>query len=304
MSTAVRSARPAVVSCLLLSAAAVSGCVAGSGVPAKETRSIGSYSAIEAVDAIDIRLSTELDPGTLEVRCDDNLIDSIRTELDGHTLVVRTPNGMGIVPRTTCEVRTGRFGITSIRTTGSGDVSGTGPFFALSELHSTGSGNIRLHLRALDPVDEDGAGDGDGDGGFVSDGDAEDLDGTITEDGLVQGIPDHADWLSVRTSGSGDVVITGIDAREVELATTGSGDARLAGAAHALDARSSGSGDINARALDAERAVLTTSGSGDLRATAHTKATAHSSGSGDITIWGNPDRRERSSSGSGDIRFR
>ena len=283
-----------------LSALLLSGCLIGNGVPAQEMRSVGSYSTVATIDAVDIHLSTELAPDELRVRCDDNLIDALETRVDGNKLVVEFPGNMGVSPKATCEVTTGRLGIRGLHSSGSGDISGTGPFFAISEIHTSGSGDVSVKLRAPAEGDEEPLVE-DEDDGFVDGGEDESL--VADEETEEQSTPSYADRVNISTSGSGDLHLGGIDATRVQVRTTGSGDVSVAGIADRLDARSSGSGDISAKGLEVLRAEVRTSGSGDVRVTATESIEARSSGSGDITVWGSPDKRQKSSSGSGDIRI-
>jgi hypothetical protein len=268
------------------------GCIVGSGQPAKELRSVGAYDSVTTSDSIDVRLATDLAADELEVRCDDNLIDLIQTEVSGGELRVKVQGHTGVSPKTTCEVATGRWDVRGLHTSGSGDIHGEGPFFALAELTSSGSGDIRVRQRLVEGADE-----AEDQEGFVSD--EEDSENTLYQD-----IPETASRVSLRTSGSGDAHLSGIEASRVHVRTSGSGDVHLAGGATSLNAQSSGSGDISAKDLRVEQGVLRTSGSGDVRGTVTESVDASSSGSGDITIWGKPGDRSRNSTGSGDILFR
>lgn len=279
---------PLALLCLL-----TAGCIVGSGQPAKELRSVGAYDTVSTTDSIDLRLATDLAPDELEVRCDDNLIDLIQTEVDGGELRVKVQGHTGVAPKTTCEVATGRWDVRALHTSGSGDIHGEGPFFALEELTSSGSGDIRVGQRMVEGAAPDEAEEE----GFVTGDEG-------AENSLVQVIPETASRVSLRTSGSGDAHVSGIEASQVHVRTSGSGDVHITGGATSLNAQSSGSGDISAKDLAAERGVLKTSGSGDLRATVTESVDARSSGSGDITIWGKPGDRSRNSTGSGDVVFR
>ena len=58
-----------------------------------------------------------------------------------------------------------------------------------------------------------------------------------------------------------------------------------------VNARASGSGGLNLTALASEQADLIASGSGDISATVKRSLQAQSSGSGHITVYGNPAQR-------------
>lgn len=279
------------------------GCVAGSGNPKTELRSVGSFTRVLTTDMVDVDIVQDVDFDGLEVTCDDNLLDILKTDVRGGELHVHFPSGPGVAPRAECVVVTGNMNVTELVSTGSGDVYVSGPAWGLSTVRTTGSGDVDIRFKAGEPegdsLVDDSAGTGlvdsedSDDEGFVEDASDE---VALESDGTGQ--------LDVTSTGSGDVHITGLDLTGVTLRTTGSGDMKLAGEANRLDATSTGSGDVHARGLSANVVDLRTTGSGDMTAKAHTKATVRSTGSGDVTVYGNPDKRNKSASGSGDIRFR
>jgi hypothetical protein len=71
-----------------------------------------------------------------------------------------------------------------------------------------------------------------------------------------------------------------------------------------VEADISGSGEVYARRLDAQRAVVRVSGSGEVEVTAKESVKINISGSGDVSVWGDPEDRDRSVSGSGEIHYR
>ena len=74
----------------LLLAAAVTACgTPGSGVMAEEQRVVAEFTRVDVRDGlnVELRLGSAVD-GEVIVRFDDNLLDHIRTEVEGETLVV------------------------------------------------------------------------------------------------------------------------------------------------------------------------------------------------------------------------
>ena len=63
------------------------------------------------------------------------------------------------------------------------------------------------------------------------------------------------------------------------------------GAVQRLDANVNGSGDINLAALHSDVAYLASNGSGDIDVTVQNEVNARASGSGRITVHGDPARR-------------
>jgi hypothetical protein len=104
--------------------------------------------------------------------------------------------------------------------------------------------------------------------------------------------------------GSGDLELTGGNSEAVVAEVLGSGKMTLVGATRSLHAEVHGSGDLDARHLRAEAATLVHQGSGDSSLYARQHVNLELTGSGDVTVYGNPDHREVSRTGSGSISFR
>lgn len=108
----------------------------------------------------------------------------------------------------------------------------------------------------------------------------------------------------LEVQGSGKAVMLDILQDELSVDVQGSGDIEISGEATLLDANISGSGDIDARRLSVNRGILNISGSGRIDAFVSESVTARISGSGNITVFGNPDIVREKVSGSGRVRFR
>jgi hypothetical protein len=103
--------------------------------------------------------------------------------------------------------------------------------------------------------------------------------------------------------GTGEVELTGGNAERVTADLKGSGRLTLVGGARELNADVAGSGELDARHLRAENATLTHEGSGSSDVYASKQVNVEMSGSGKVTVHGNPDKREVSRNGSGSISF-
>ncbi len=105
----------------------------------------------------------------------------------------------------------------------------------------------------------------------------------------------------VSVTGSGDVVVVGVDAEAFDVRITGSGDVQVSGKAEQLTVTVAGSGDAALFGLISREAVVTVDGSGDVEVHATWSFDGEVRGSGDITYAGNPPTVGESTSGSGDI---
>lgn len=115
--------------------------------------------------------------------------------------------------------------------------------------------------------------------------------------------PLNVSQLDCVLKGSGDANLNLIG-KDLTLFLSGSGDIKLKGSAQDIKAEVQGSGDIEAKNFNTETATIRVSGSGEVSLSVQKEVNASVSGSGDITIYGNPQKRNRHISGSGDIEFK
>jgi hypothetical protein len=103
--------------------------------------------------------------------------------------------------------------------------------------------------------------------------------------------------------GSGDMELTCGNAERVSADLKGSGRMTLVGGARELHAEIAGSGELDARHLRAETADLATHGAGSSSLYTSKHVQVEMTGSGDVTVYGNPNNREISRTGSGSVSF-
>jgi Putative auto-transporter adhesin, head GIN domain len=101
-------------------------------------------------------------------------------------------------------------------------------------------------------------------------------------------------------SGSGSIVVTGIDTDRFGLEGSGSIEVEVAGRAQEQDVSISGSGRYNGEALTSRSARVTVSGSADVVVNASDALDVQVSGSGNVRYVGNPSITEKVS-GSGSV---
>jgi hypothetical protein len=107
--------------------------------------------------------------------------------------------------------------------------------------------------------------------------------------------------LTLSTSGSGVITVTGVNAPSFIVTVVGSGVVRAIGNTTSLDASVSGSGDVELGQLLARDVRAVVSGSGRIVVTATSSLHASVPGSGLIQYGGTPARVETSVTGSGAI---
>lgn len=106
--------------------------------------------------------------------------------------------------------------------------------------------------------------------------------------------------FELKINGSGDVVLP-IETKDLEIKINGSGDVAIEGYTKDAEISINGSGDINAKELQAQDAEVKINGSGNVRLTVSNHLEATISGSGDVTYYGNPEKLEIKSLGSGNV---
>lgn len=103
--------------------------------------------------------------------------------------------------------------------------------------------------------------------------------------------------------GSGDIELNGGNSDKVDVNVVGSGSMTVVGAAKAFKVVQMGSGDLDAEHLSADDVTIELMGSGSAVVQARKNASVNLRGSGDITVHGNPDERNVTRNGSGDVSF-
>lgn len=118
--------------------------------------------------------------------------------------------------------------------------------------------------------------------------------------GLTAASFEQSEPVSLDIDGSGELSFVG-NVPRADVRISGSGDARLHGAAAVLGAAVEGSGAVDARDLDATTADLSVSGSGDLAANVSGSVSVAISGSGSVDLYGAAVIERVDISGSGSI---
>jgi hypothetical protein len=157
--------------------------------------------------------------------------------------------------------------------------------------------DVTLTLPSLDTLHVNGSGDATA-SGFAG----ERLDLSLGGSGTMRFNGRYRDNV-VALHGSGDLELTGGSSERVKAESIGSGNLTLVGATRELQAELQGSGELDARHLRAEEVRLTHTGSGTSAVYASREAKVELSGSGDATVYGNPERRDVSRHGSASVSF-
>ena len=192
----------------------------GSGGVVSETREVGSFSGIELSGLGNVTVSPGAEP-SLVVRAPENLLGSLRTRVEGDTLVIGTTRRVGFSGgRVTYRVVTP----------------------SLERISLSGAGDIRAEAMAGDDVELYLSGSGDL---YVGDLHAEELEVDLSGEGDVQ-LSGEATEQTVSLSGVGDYRACALLSETTEVEVSGVGDA-LVWATRTLDAEVSGVGSVRYR---------------------------------------------------------
>lgn len=241
--------------------------VAGNGVLAHDVRQVGSVSGLDVSGPLEV--SVRVGPVTsLAIDADSNLLSLVRSEVSGGVLHLSVDS--------------------PVRSTNSVRVTYTTP--SLSELHVSGSGRMTvndLHGEALDVAKS-------GSGSMTLSGRVGAFSLRHSGSGDVNAYGLRMASARVEQSGSGRSGLGPVQGGALFVAVSGSGSVQASGAADAVNARASGSGSVDLVGVSATQADLITSGSGGISATVKHSVLAQTSGSGRITVYGNPAQRQLS----------
>jgi hypothetical protein len=211
----------------------------GSGRSATETRTTGTFTAIDIDGEIDLVVTQ----GTqqLQVEADDNLLPLLETSVaetrQGQTLQVRWKRDQHIHSRTPTLIRIAVPQLTAVSCRGSGNARIENFNAPALKLSLAGSGDAQLQ-------------------GLSSDK----LELSVSGSGNIRGFG-KATHMKLSIAGSGDIRLGDLRADEVSVSIAGSGNAAVH-AAKSLDVSIAGSGDVS---YSGEAAVKTSvAGSGSV----------------------------------------
>lgn len=212
---------------------------AGNGNIIKETRNISNFNEIETGGNYDVYIYDAPQDGKLTIEGESNVISNVETIVKGNKLIIKKKKGINF--------------------------------------SFTKGVKIYINARNLKSMGVSGS------GSLIAEG--------------VQNVEN----FSAGVSGSGEMRVK-VNAKNTNVGVSGSGDVHISGKTSNLEIGISGSADVEASDLEAENVAVGISGSGNSKVWAGKSLTGSVSGSGDIFYKGNPERLDIHSSGSGDLR--
>ncbi|NCI47939.1 head GIN domain-containing protein [Sediminibacterium soli] len=202
--------------------------IEGNGQIRKESRQVGSYTAVSSAGAWDVMIGYG-ESSTIQVEGDENLLPYIETEVENGKLQIRTKKRANLHSRKKITIYVSLTKMTGVSLSGSGDIIGKGRFRneGSTSFKVSGSGNIRIDLDKVGDADVSISGSGN-----------------ITLAG-------SANRIDARVSGSGNADCQELITNDAEAHISGSGNIKL-NANKSVDASISGSGNVSYKGSAAE----------------------------------------------------
>lgn len=241
-----------------------SNAVQGDGQLRSEHRAIGAARELDVSGPLAVEVAVGGAPG-LDVEADGNLQPLIRTEMHGDSLRVSVQGEVRSHNPVRVRVTLPQLGY--VRAAGSGSLRVDGLAGGDFSLASSGSRHTVLTGR-VDHLDLNKSGSGAVDAARLDAGDA-----------------------LVRADGSGHVVLGRVQGGLLRADVNGSGGLEGSGSVQRLDVSVSGSGGADLGNLESAQAQLGSHGSGGITVRVRDTVVAEATGSGRITVYGNPAQR-------------
>ncbi len=214
--------------------------VSGNGNMVTKNRSTSDYDEVKVKGNLDVSLVSGSE-GQISIEGESNLIEHIRTEVEGDVLKIYVEKEYWLKPSKGKKllVTVPFEDLTKVTLAGSGDINSSDVIKASNfKTGISGSGDIKLII------------------------DAQNSEGYVTGSGdlTLSGASNNFDC---KVTGSGDLMAFDLNSKEVIASITGSGDIEVT-ATSSIKARITGSGDINYKG-NPQREDKKVSGSGDIR---------------------------------------
>lgn len=191
-------------------------CTEGSGKIITENRTVEAFDSVRIAGSANVFVAQGSTP-SLRVEADDNIMEKVRTSIDGNTLVVETDGGC--FKNVKLNIYATMNDIKRLEITGSGAIETKSAIKTDAlDVVITGSGDAKLNVTAK-TVNTELKGSGD----IIFYG--------------------KADTLNINKSGSGNISATNFLAQKSFVTSSGAGDCEV-NAVEQLDLKNSGSGDI------------------------------------------------------------
>ena len=241
----------------------------------EEKRPASKFTAIENSCSADI-IITQGDEYSIRVIAPEKYLDNVITKIAAQTLYVDIKGNLYNYDELRVEVTVINLKEIVSRSSGDFEIKGllSGESFIL-EMHGSGDFEGNMNMKDVE-VTMHGSGDVE-------------LSGVNSS-------------IDVTQHGSGDFEGEDLYLGNSSFKINGSGDCEVSGNAAMMELRQNGSGDFDGRSFEVKTAKIRKTSSGEADIFVTTTIDASISGSGDLSIKGQPEMTNFSATGSGDIR--
>lgn len=251
--------------------------VQGDGVAVDEDRDAQGAVAVDNATFVDVLWSAAED-ASASLRCDQNLLPYLETEVQDGTLRLRTPPNLILDPAVDCTLTVTTPCLQAVSQSGSGDFIAQTEACGLDAVHISGSGGVQLGVVSAGAFSWHGSGAG-----------------ALTLEQLT------ADSVSLHGSGSGGADLGEVAVGAIDVDLSGSGGVTLSGLGDSLVLDQTGSGGLGGRELQVQDLDAHMTSSADAHVQATGAVTAHLTGSGSLHLYGEPESLDADTTGSGDV---
>jgi len=213
--------------------------IEGNGKMAKQTRSMGTYTAISSSGFWDVMIAYG-ESNTITVEGDENLLPYIETEVENYKLVIKTKGKVNLRSHSKVTVYVSLTRLTGISLSGSGDIMGEGKFRneGATDFHISGSGSIKMSFDKVSTADVSISGSGN----LHLVGAANTVNAKISGSGNADCSELISDDATAHISGSGNIKLNAN--KSVDASISGSGNVSYKGAATDVRKHVAGSGRL------------------------------------------------------------
>jgi hypothetical protein len=212
----------------------------GNGKMTKQTRSVGSYTAISSAGFWDVMIGYG-ESNTITVEGDENLLQYIETEVEGSKLSIKTKGKVNLRSKNRVTVYVSVTRLTGVSLSGSGDIMGEGKFRneGTTDFHISGSGSIKMGIDKVGTADVSISGSGN----LHLKGSANSINAKVSGSGNVDCSELISDDATAHISGSGNIKLNAN--KSVDANISGSGNVSYKGAATDVRKHVAGSGRLS-----------------------------------------------------------
>lgn len=260
-------------------------CIEGSGPVVVETRLATEFVAVTNAGSFEVFV-TQSDSFNVEVEARESLLKIIETYVAGHTLIIKTKDGICFRSGAPVMVHVSMPVIEGLNVTGSGKLEADVADSDVFECLNTGSGTIGLDIAYATTMKLGNSGSGTI---MLNDVHVDEINMVMSGSGTIDAGSVHgASGITINHSGSGKVKSTILEGTSLDAIMSGSGGIDLTGDVEEVNYILTSSGRVDGLELLTRDAVTISSGSGNIYVYATENLEATITGSGDIIYRGNP----------------